>query len=179
MNSKSIHEVYMKEYLRVCVIGHRKVRNMEQTKEDFLEQIKIIKNHCNRLDCLFGSKSEFNNLCYDVINNLKKELMNIRSVFYRCKHETAWLYGHNDIDRNFIPFISDESVFHKYDEIILSEHLLETTKNTYIQRNFNMIDGSDICIFYFDEMSAKFNSGTRIAYDYARRKQKVIINLFH
>lgn len=179
MNIESIHEVHMKDYIKVCVIGHRKVVHKEQVKEEFLENIKIIKNHCNKLDCLFGSKSEFNDLCYDVIDNLKKEQIGIRSVFYRCKHETAWLYGQDVVDHNLVSFINNESTFDRYDEIILSEHLLKTTKNSYIQRNFNMIDNSDICIFYYDEGNAKHNSGTKLAYDYAKKKQKMIINLFH
>ena len=46
---------------------------------------------------------------------------------------------------------------------------------------FEMIDKSNYCVFYYNANYTplkKRNSGTKIAYDYAVKKKKIIINLF-
>ena len=56
-------------------------------------------------------------------------------------------------------------------------------KNLYIERNAKMIDDADICIFYYKEnnimpknkFGVKTNSGTKIALEYAKSKNKEII----
>ena len=58
---------------------------------------------------------------------------------------------------------------------------------SYVERNQAMIDHCDFCIFYFDENyqpeiekfsknSAK--SGTKLAFEYAKRRKKIIYNIF-
>lgn len=65
-------------------------------------------------------------------------------------------------------------------------------KSSYIERNIAMIDDSNYCIFYYDKnyqpalrkLSKKSISnyqpknGTKIAYNYAKHKKKIILNLF-
>ncbi len=43
-----------------------------------------------------------------------------------------------------------------------------------------MIDKSDICVFYYNEkLTYKYrSSGTKWAYEYAKRKNKKLINVF-
>jgi hypothetical protein len=64
-------------------------------------------------------------------------------------------------------------------------------KASYIERNQAMINNSDYCIFYYDEnyrpklrKQSKRDigyyqpkSGTALAFDYAKRKKKVLINV--
>ena len=64
-------------------------------------------------------------------------------------------------------------------------------KAQYVERNQAMIDESDVCIFYYDEKyqpplrkqsrralnDYQPKSGTRVAYEYAKRKKKDVINL--
>ena len=57
----------------------------------------------------------------------------------------------------------------------------EAGKASYIKRNQAMIDDSDFCVFYYNEdytPSTKTNSGTKIAYKYAIKMKKKVINLF-
>lgn len=65
-------------------------------------------------------------------------------------------------------------------------------RGSYVERNQAMIDDSDICVFYFDEnylpprrknsprdiSDCQPKSGTKIAFDYAKRKKKHILNVF-
>ena len=55
-------------------------------------------------------------------------------------------------------------------------------KASYVERNQAMINDSDYCVFYYDpnyKIQAKesYKSGTAIAYAYARKKGKFIINV--
>ncbi len=53
---------------------------------------------------------------------------------------------------------------------------------SYVERNQAMINDSDFCIFYYNKNyipKTKTKSGTKIAYEYALRKKKNIINLFN
>ncbi len=68
-----------------------------------------------------------------------------------------------------------------------------SNKASYIERNFAMIDASDICVFYYDEnykpLLRKYSkkcigyyqpkSGTALAYKYAKQKNKIIYNVLN
>ena len=41
-----------------------------------------------------------------------------------------------------------------------------------------MIDESDICVFFYDNNSFNKKSGTKLALDYAIKKNKFVINIF-
>ena len=65
-------------------------------------------------------------------------------------------------------------------------------KASYVERNQAMINDSDFCIFYYDEsynppkrkkskqdlFEYQPKSGTRLAYDYAKQKRKIVLNVF-
>ncbi|MCH5157787.1 MAG: hypothetical protein J1F33_01195 [Clostridiales bacterium] len=79
-----------------------------------------------------------------------------------------------------------------YEETICSQKSPTANKNAYIMRNQEMIDNSDVCVFYYNKdylppkqkPSNKYlpkhqpKSGTAIAYTYATQKKKTIINLY-
>ena len=59
-------------------------------------------------------------------------------------------------------------------------------KASYVERNREMIDDSDFCVFFYIEeykpehdphRKTSGKSGTKMAYDYAVRKKKPIINV--
>ena len=76
--------------------------------------------------------------------------------------------------------------------IIIVEFQKKAGKYSYVERNFEMIDNSMYCVFYYNEnyitplkggtkhniISSMGNSGTKTAYEYAMKKKKVIINLY-
>ena len=78
-----------------------------------------------------------------------------------------------------------------YDYTYFPEQIAGAGKATYIKRNYEMIDKSCYCIFFYDEnytparrknckkdsTEYKPKSGTATAYDYAVKKGKQIINL--
>ena len=57
----------------VCFIGHRKIEitaNLEQELTEYIEYLILNKNV---KIFLFGSRSQFDNLCYDIVTKLKEK----------------------------------------------------------------------------------------------------------
>ena len=60
------------EHKTCSFIGHRKIDESEELKQRLINVIEdLIVNH-NVFTFLFGSRSEFNDLCHEIVTNLKK-----------------------------------------------------------------------------------------------------------
>lgn len=181
------------EHLICCFLGHRKIVITEELKHELVEIIEdLIVNH-NVRTFLFGSRSDFDYLCHFVVSELKEKFPDIKRIAYTCKSESCVLENERE---------KWEEIYSRYQnkEVHLLgveeefEHKTKYTagKASYVERNQAMINDSDYCIFYYDEnylpSSRKRSnrdigyyqpkSGTRLAYDYAKQKKKIIINVF-
>lgn len=150
----------------VCFIGHRKIKEtpkLERKIEDTVYELLQM----GKDNFILGDHSEFNSLCYGVLHDLKKELSFIRIIHFRCDYEDT-----DDYTMSFLIV--------GYDETICPKGVGSAGRAAYVERNKKMIDESEICVFYYDEnyKPGKRNSGTKIAYEYAKKKNKKIINLF-
>ncbi len=79
-----------------------------------------------------------------------------------------------------------------YEGTYFPKHMKNAGKASYVERNREMINKSDFCVVYYDKnyspprrKNSKWGltdyqpkSGTRLAYDYAVRKKKEIINIY-
>ncbi len=73
--------------MTVAFIGHREVENRETLKKTVKKTVeKLIVNE-NADTFLFGSMSDFNNLCYEAVTELKKRYRNIERIFVRADFE--------------------------------------------------------------------------------------------
>lgn len=151
-----------------CIIGHREFEKSEKL------ELKIKKTIINLIEkekvttFLFGSNSRFNDFCYDIVSELKNIYVDIKRIFVRAEYPVI-----TDAYFNYLKTLYEDSYFY-------SEKLI-TNKFSHIKRNQTMIDNSDFCIFYFNcnyFPKTKTQSGTQLAYTYAIKKQKPIINLF-
>ena len=149
-----------------CFIGHRIIeKEIETYLKNRLEIIiksLITKNNVNTF--MFGSKSQFNNLCYDIVTKTMKEYPYIKRVYVRAEYP----YIDNDYK---------EYLLSKYEETYYPDNVIGTGKLVYIKRNYDMINNSDICLFYYDDNNSKVNSGTKIALNYANKHNKKIIQI--
>lgn len=152
-----------------CIIGHRKIVINEKLINSLKFTIlSLIKE--NNVTCFFfGSKSQFNDLCYDIIAEIKKTHKRIKRVYVRAE------YPH--ISKEYENYLSSfyEETFY-YNKELSSCHL------NYIKRNEVMINKSDYCLFFCDlnyTPAKKTKSGTILAYEYALKKNKNIINIFN
>lgn len=176
-----------------CIIGHRKVVITDELKREICDYVENLIVNENVKIFLFGSNSEFDCLCHSIIAELKEKYPFIKRVGYTCLHETVML----EKDRvKWEKILSDVYKREVHLFCVDEEHEYKTKyvsgKAAYIERNEAMIDDSDYCLFYYNENYAppqrKYgkrcmghyqpNSGTAVAYKYAKRKNKVIKNFF-
>lgn len=161
--------------MRVCFIGHR---NIEKTDEliSLLRDTIVTLIDKGVTTFLFGSKSEFDNLSWKIVTELKKNYPLIKRVYVRAAYQF--------IDKSY-----EEYILQSYEETYFPPKLENAGRFSYVERNYEMIDNSTYCVFYYNEdyippqnrntlLPSSNNSGTKIAYEYATKKKKIIINLY-
>lgn len=151
-----------------CIIGHREIEITARLQNELKNKlIYLIKNEDVKV-FYFGSRSEFCKLCYNVITNLKNEYARIKRVYVRAEYANV-----GESYENYLNEFYEDSFY--YDEN------LKAGRFSYIKRNEFMINVSDFCLFYYNKSytpSSKTKSGTAIAYNYAVKNSKTIINLY-
>lgn len=160
-----------------CFIGHRKIIDTPELRERLQNiLLELIEN--GTVNFIFGDHSAFNDLCYQTVTLLKEKYPAIRRIHYRKDYENA-----NDYTMQFL--------LTGYEDSICPEGVGKAGVAGYLERNQAMIRESQVCIFYYDENymppRRKYGkryqgdyqpkSGTQLAYEYAEKKNKKIINL--
>lgn len=177
----------------VCFIGHRTVAETIKVKNRLIDVVlTLIEKGADTF--LFGSRSDFDSLCWEAVTELKEKYPNIKRVCYNAPHETAFISKEEreSSERLFSQITKREVHFADYEQSVNSQKALNANRKAYIMRNQEMIDASDVCVFYYNKdylpaMRKSANrylpdyqpkSGTAIAFAYATQKKKQIINLF-
>ena len=159
-----------------CIIGHRKVENslIVQTRLNEI-LVDLIENY-NVYNFLIGGEGSFDNISHKLLGNLKQKYPNIKRIYVRGKY----------------PFINEDYknyILESYDETYFPEECLNAGKNVYVLRNEHIIKKSDYCVFYYNEnykpdlkkvakravSTYRTHSGTKLAYLYAKSRNKNII----
>lgn len=161
-----------------CFIGHRKMEQPEEIERLLRDTIySLIGQGVKHF--IFGDHSDFDSLCYEIVTELKNEFPQIRRTHYRTDYP--------DADDYTLQFLLDG-----YEDSVCHAGVAGAGKAAYVKRNQAMINDSDICVFYFDEMyqpsrrrqsktslsDYQPKSGTGIAFDYAKTHGKTVINLY-
>ncbi len=151
-----------------CFFGHRKI-NITDDLICYLE--KVIENLITEKKVstfLFGSKSEFDDICNKVVTTLKEKHPHIKRIYVRAE----------------FPYIGEDYrayLLKSYDETYFSEKIISAGKAAYIERNCEMIENSRFCVVYYNKNympPRSKNSGTKLAFDYANKKGLEIINIY-
>ena len=165
--------------MQVCFIGHRTVLNSEELIRSLKETIIYLINK-GATNFLFGSMSEFDDLSWKIVTELKEVYPFIKRIYIRSAYQ--------NIDKRY-----EEYLLKSYEETYFPLKLENAGKYSYVERNYEMIDVSTYCVFYYNEnyipplsqkpknnmlFLPKRNSGTKIAYNYAVKRNKIIINLY-
>ena len=152
--------------MAVCFIGHRNVDSKDVLYPCLLAVLEdlILAGHTV---FYLGSRSEFNSMAVSVLKELKAKYPQIHRIYVRAE------YPH--INEDYHAFLLESC-----DETYYPEQLHLAGRSVYVERNQYIIDRSSVCVFYYDEeqSNSRKKSGTRIAYEYAIRSQKEIVNLF-
>ena len=157
--------------MQACFIGHRKIQKNEGLISS-LKQTIVDLIHNGVTTFLFGSKSEFDNLSWEAVTELKAKYPLIKRVYIWSSYQY--------IDKSY-----EKYLLKLYEETYFPPKLENAGKYSYVERNYEMIDNSTYCVFYYNEnyvsslkRNVKRNSGTKIAYSYAMKSKKIIINLY-
>ncbi|MBQ7975789.1 MAG: hypothetical protein IJ300_08920 [Clostridia bacterium] len=161
-----------------CFFGHRKIDETDELKNNLRKVIESLIVDKNIRIFLFGSKSEFNSLCHKVVTALKQKHPDIKRVYIRAE----------------FPYITDSYknyLLKNYEFTYYPEKIINAGRAAYVERNYEMIDKSTFCVIYYDKIYTpprrrnnrrdivdyQPKSGTKLAYEYAKRKGKNIINM--
>ena len=151
--------------IKICsVFGHSglfKDKDLLKLKIE-REFLNLILNH-NVEKFLFGGFGEFDNLCYEIICELKKQFPQIERIY--CVENERLLR----IDKR--PLWLKQR---KYEHIIYLEPDLKYWYTQIYYRNVEMIKVSDFVMFYIRKTE---NSGAYKTYKYATRLRKNIITV--
>ena len=149
----------------VAFVGHRKVENKKETVGRIYEALSDLIENEDADTFLFGSRSEFDRLCFRVVTEMKKIYPNIRRVYVRAE----WDYD----DMKYL--------LENCEETFYPDKVRGAGAKVYVVRNQILIDMCDVLVAYCDpnyHPPTNTKSGTQMAVSYARKKKKRVINLF-
>ena len=163
--------------LSCCFIGHRNI-DVTNTLSNGIRAIILDFLNKGVEIFYFGSRSQFNDLCWDIVTDLKKDYPNIQRVYVRTEYQY--------VNRDYTDYL-----LQYYEDTFYPPKVDGSGKLAYVKRNQLMIDSSDYCLFYYNPndslpmRKSKYGlppkavrSGTKLAYDYALSKAKIIHNVF-
>lgn len=162
-----------------CFFGHRKIDETAELKNRLYEIIKNLIVNENVDTFLFGSKSEFDDLCHKIVTELKERYPHIKRIYVRSAFQ-------------YIPDWYEKSLLENNEGTYFPEHMENAGRASYVERNQEMINHSKFCVVYYDEnylpprrknsrrdlFDYQPKSGTAVAYSYATGKEKIIFNVF-
>lgn len=171
-----------------CFIGHRKIERTDEMVERLKKIINDLIFNKGVKTFLFGSRSEFDDLCHEIVTELQKKYPQIKRIMYTCRSEYAVKKEEKeDLEKSWRNLLKREVKLKDYDGAIMSDRLWRAGKASYVERNQDMINASDYCIFYYNSQyqppKRKYSkrsiaeyqpkSGTAIAYEYAWNRKEL------
>lgn len=182
---------------KCCFVGHRSITASKELTDNLTKTIERLIIEESVKYFLFGSRSEFDDLCHGVVTALKEKYPHIVRVAYTRRSEYAVKAEEKEkMERTWASVLKTDVRLKDYDAKVQSDRVHSAGKASYVERNQEMIDASDFCIFYYNEAyqpprrkrtnrdlsTYQPKSGTRLAYEYAiqksKKQEKVVINAF-
>ena len=147
-----------------CFFGHRTINDTDELRTKITEAVERLITDENVDTFLFGSKSEFDRLCLELVTKLKEKYPHVKRIYVRAE----------------FPFIRDDyraSLLQSYEDTDFPQRIMGAGRAAYVERNYEMIHRSQYCVVYYNGQAVPTTrkSGTKIALDYAIKKGKVII----
>ena len=146
-----------------CVLGHREIIQTSELVVKLRNTIEHLIQDQGVDTFLFGSKSQFNSLCYELVTEMREEHPHIRRIYVRGEFPV--------IDERYHRYLLE-----RYEDTFYPTTLNGAGRSVYIKRNRTMIDHSKVCLFYCREDYAPKcrKSGTKLALEYAKKQNKTI-----
>lgn len=147
----------------VSFFGHRRIYDHDKTENKLTNLLRdLLQNH-QYVDFLIGRNGDFDTIVSSVIRKTKRLYRSDNS-----SHVLVLPYPTAEWQNNLTSFQSF------YDEVEICEKSANAHFRSAIQiRNRNMIDRSDLVVFYLKEKSG----GAYLSYQYAKKQNKKTINV--
>lgn len=147
-----------------CFIGHRNTADTAELRGRLRAAVTaLIESGADTF--LFGSRSAFDGVCLQTVSELKAVYTHVVRIYVRAEYE-------------FIDGDYEKYLLRRYDATYFSERARGAGRAAYVMRNREIIDASDVCVFYYDENLRGASGGTRAAYEYAVKRGKRVVNMF-
>ena len=175
--------------MKACsFFGHRDTPQTDELKQKVREIVErlIVEEGVDTF--LFGSRSNFDELCHIVVTELKEKYPHIQRIAYLCKHETACSVGTGiDLKQQIKKLTGRDVYVPEYENIRKSDRVNSAGRAAYVERNQEIINISDFCVFYYNpnylspknknskRAVSKYQpkSGTQCAFDYVNERKKL------
>lgn len=145
------------------VFGHREIEITQNLKEKIKLTFEELIKKENVKYFYFGGFGEFDNLCWEIVSDLKKQYPDIYRIFclsdprhQRQSKRPKWLKNDD------------------YEEMTYLDLEFDYWYNRLYYRNCEMINRSDFVVFYVEHIE---RSGAYKAMQYARKMKKYILNI--
>jgi len=162
-----------------CFLGHREIDEGENLKAEIRSIVLDLIENKGFDTFFFGSRSKFDCLCHSIVSDLKEIYPHIKRIYIRAEY--------SDINDDYRDYLLES-----YEDTYYPERIRNSGKASYVERNQQMINQCSVCIVYYNEnylpprrrnsrrdlTDYQPKSGTRIAYDYAIKKKKTVINVY-
>ena len=178
--------------------GHRKIKDTISLRNRVKNAIVNLIEHFGVSVFFFGSRSEFDTLCHEIVTDLRDKYPHIKRKAYTCRSETCILENEREKwEEIYAHFEKRPVTLLGVEEEVEHKTKYTAGKAQYVERNQAMIDDSDYCLFYYDPFyqppRRKYSkrsigdyqpkSGTQLAFDYANQRKRAgkeltIINVY-
>ena len=164
-----LHLIYNKvmnvSLTKVCsFFGHRKIEKTEKLKRQLATKIKGLTENENYNVFYFGGFGEFDELCYEIVSELRIQHRQIKRIF--CLSDERYLC----LDKR-----PEWLKRQEYEEYVYLNLDFDYWYTRIYYRNCEMIKNSDFIIFYVDENK---DGGAKKALNFARKIKKENINMY-
>ena len=110
-----------------CFFGHRKINETPELIERLTKEIAVLIIEKEVSTFYFGSKSQFDDLCYKVVTELKTKHPHIKRVYVRSAFQ-------------HIPDWYEDGLLEHYEDTYFPKHMENAGRASYVERNQEMIN---------------------------------------
>lgn len=171
-----------------CFIGHRDVPDRSEVYSRVKKVIENLIVNENVKVFHFGSRSAFDDICHEIVTDFQEKYPDVQRINYNRRSEYVVKKEEKErLEEEWSKVLHEQVTLKDYEGEKMSERVARAGKASYVERNKEMIDDSDYCVFYCKEdykpdvsksrYPSSGKSGTKIAFDYATSKSKQIINV--
>ena len=135
-----------------CFIGHREVPDRSEVYSRTKKVIENLIVNENVKVFHFGSRSSFDDICHEIVTDFQEKYPEIKRINYNRRSEYVVKKEEKErLEEQWSKVLHEQVTLKDYEGEKMSERVARAGKASYVERNKEMIDDSDYCVFYYKE----------------------------